>query len=92
MNILKNLKVWQKLALLGVLFLIPFAAVTYTMVSSINSEKVRFAQLELLGTQYDAPLTVLLKALRPAHCNMLTMPSRLATMPSAAPNRYDRYL
>jgi hypothetical protein len=54
---LKNLKVWQKLALLGVLFLIPFAVVTYTMISSINTEKVEFAQLEILGTEYYVPLS-----------------------------------
>lgn len=60
-DLMKNLKVWQKLALLGVLFLIPFAFVTYTMVSSINTEKVEFAQLELAGTQYYLPLSTLLK-------------------------------
>lgn len=66
---MKNLKVWQKLTLLGVLFLIPFALVTYKMVSSINSEKVQFAQLELMGTEYDAPLTALLKDLQ-QHASM----------------------
>jgi methyl-accepting chemotaxis protein len=61
---LQYLRVWQKLALLGVLFLIPFAIVTSTMVSSINSEKIDFAQLELMGTEYDAPLSTLLKDLQ----------------------------
>ncbi len=61
---MKYLKVWQKLVLLGVLFLIPFAIVTYTMVSSINSEKVEFAQLEILGTEYYVPLSSLLKDLQ----------------------------
>ncbi len=61
---MKNLKVWQKLALLGVLFLIPFAVVTYTMISSINTEKVEFAQHEILGTEYYVPLSALLKDLQ----------------------------
>jgi methyl-accepting chemotaxis protein len=61
---MKNLKVWQKLAFLGVLFLIPFAIVTYMMVSSINSEKIDFAKLELLGTEYYSPLSALLKDLQ----------------------------
>src|SRR5471032_778117 len=61
---MKNLKVWQKLAVMGALFLIPFAIVTYVMVSSINSEKVNFAKLELLGTEYYTPLSALLKDLQ----------------------------
>ena len=44
--------------------MIPFATVTYMMVSSINSEKVEFAQLELMGTEYYTPLSALLKDLQ----------------------------
>ena len=33
---MKNLKVWQKLVLMGTVFMLPFAVVTYKMVSSIN--------------------------------------------------------
>ena len=61
---MKYLKIGQKLALLGVLFLIPFAIVTYIMVSSIDSEKVDFAKLELMGTEYYVPLSTLLKDLQ----------------------------
>jgi PAS domain S-box-containing protein len=57
------LTVGRKLALLASLFMIPFATVTYMMVSSIDSEKVEFAKLELNGTRYDAPLSVLLRDL-----------------------------
>jgi len=60
----KNLTIGNKLALLGIMFMIPFAAVTYIMVSSINSEKVEFARLELLGTEYYTPLSALLKDLQ----------------------------
>ena len=34
---MRNLKMWQKLALMGAIFMIPFAGVTYQMASSINA-------------------------------------------------------
>ncbi|MDB6023799.1 MAG: chemotaxis protein [Verrucomicrobiales bacterium] len=49
---MKNLKVWQKLALLGFLFLIPFAVVTYKLVSSVNTLGIEFARQELRGVEY----------------------------------------
>jgi PAS domain S-box-containing protein len=61
---MKYLTIGQKLALLGLLFMIPFAVVTYMMVSSIDSEKVEFAKLELKGTQYYTPLSQLLQDLQ----------------------------
>jgi PAS domain S-box-containing protein len=61
---MKHLTIARKLALLGLLFMIPFATVTYMMVASINSEKVEFARLELMGTAYDAPLSALLRDLQ----------------------------
>ena len=60
----KNLWVWQKLVLLGVLFLIPFALVTSKMVSSKNHDVVDFAKNEVLGVDYYKPLLVLLKDLQ----------------------------
>ena len=44
---MKNLKVWQKLVLMGMLFMLPFAVVTYKMVSSINGLAVEFARQEI---------------------------------------------
>jgi methyl-accepting chemotaxis protein len=61
---MKNLKVWQKLALLGVLFLIPFAVVTFTLIYLINKEHVEFTQLEIDGTGYYPPLSALLQDLQ----------------------------
>lgn len=58
---MKNLKVWQKLVLLGAIFMIPFAGVTYVMISSINELNIEFAQQESRGVQYYTPLLALLK-------------------------------
>src|SRR6266550_1856418 len=61
---MKNLKVWQKLVLMGTLFLLPFAVVTYKMVSSINELSVEFARQEVRRLEYHAPLLALLKDLQ----------------------------
>src|SRR5213593_3784018 len=61
---MKNLRVWQKLVLMGTLFLVPFAVVTYKMVSSINELGVEFARQEVRGLEYHAPLLSLLKDLQ----------------------------
>jgi len=61
---MKNLKVWQKLVFMGTLFMLPFAVVTYKMVSSINELSVEFARQELRGLEYHAPLLALLKNLQ----------------------------
>jgi methyl-accepting chemotaxis protein WspA len=61
---MKNLKVWQKLALLGAVFMLPFAIVTYTMAKSIDDMGVDFAKQELLGLEYYSPLSALLKDLQ----------------------------
>ncbi len=58
---MKNLKVWQKLVLLGAIFMIPFAGVTYVMISSINELNIEFARQEARGVQYYTPLLALLK-------------------------------
>ena len=58
---LKNLKVWQKLALLGVVLMVPFAVVTYELVASVNKLGIEFARKELRGTEYFHPLLNLLK-------------------------------
>ena len=58
---LKNLKVWQKLALLGLVLIIPFAVVAYQLVASINTLGVQFAQKEIRGIEYYSPLLSLLK-------------------------------
>ena len=34
---MRNLRIWQKLLVMGAVFMVPFAVVTYTMVSSINT-------------------------------------------------------
>jgi methyl-accepting chemotaxis protein len=61
---MRNLKVWQKLALSGVVFLIPFAVVSYRMVSSIDSLGIQFARQELRGLEYYAPASTLIRDLQ----------------------------
>jgi hypothetical protein len=46
---MRNLKVWQKLALMGAVFILPFVIVTYRMVSTINVLALEIARQELHG-------------------------------------------
>jgi methyl-accepting chemotaxis protein len=61
---MKNLKLWQKLALIGGILLIPFAVVTYVMVTSINTLGVEFARQEIRGLEYNTPLQALVSDLQ----------------------------
>ncbi|HUP90904.1 MAG TPA: methyl-accepting chemotaxis protein [Solimonas sp.] len=61
---MKNLKVWQKLALMGIAFGIPFAVVTWSMVKSINEMGTDFTRQERRGIEYQIPLLALLKDLQ----------------------------
>jgi methyl-accepting chemotaxis protein len=61
---MKNLKVWQKLVLMGAVFIVPFAIVTYKMVASVNTLGVEFALQELRGLEYYRPLLTLLHDLQ----------------------------
>ena len=63
-SIIKNLKVGQKLALMGVVFMIPFAVVTYKLVTSVDTLGVEFASKESRGLEYCAPLVKLLQDLQ----------------------------
>ena len=61
---MRNLKVWQKLALMGIIFLIPFALVTVKMVSAIDTLGVDFAAQELRGLEFTGPSLALVKNLQ----------------------------
>src|SRR5258705_4303121 len=61
---MKNLKVWQKLLVVGVILMLPFGAVTWRMVSSINALGTEFARQESRGLEYYTPLLVLLNDLQ----------------------------
>ena len=61
---MKNLLVWQKLALLGAVFLLPLIAVTYAMISSVNTLGMKTARQEILGVDYALPLLDLLRDLQ----------------------------
>ncbi len=61
---MKNLKVWQKLALMGTVFMLPFAVVTGKMASSVNTLGVEFARQEIRGLNYYTPALILLRDLQ----------------------------
>ena len=52
---MKNLKIWQKLALLAAVFMIPFLVVTYNLISSAEKQ-VESTRAELSGMDYSLPL------------------------------------
>jgi methyl-accepting chemotaxis protein WspA len=61
---MKNLKVWQKLAVMGTIFMVPFAVVTFKMTSSINAMGLESARLEVRGLEYYGPGQALLRNLQ----------------------------
>lgn len=61
---MRHLKMWQKLTLLGVVFLLPFAAVTYRYIREVNALSVAFAEKEMVGVQYMPPLRAVLHDLQ----------------------------
>ena len=61
---MKNLKVWQRFVLMATATILPFALVTYKMVTSIETMGVQFAQQESQGLRYYRPLLGLLKNLQ----------------------------
>ncbi len=60
---MKNLKIWQKLALLAAVFTLPFLLVTANLLSTIK-EQADFARGELVGIDYALPLLALADDLR----------------------------
>jgi signal transduction histidine kinase/DNA-binding response OmpR family regulator/HPt (histidine-containing phosphotransfer) domain-containing protein len=58
---MKNLLVWQKLALLGAVFLVPLVVVTYALISSVHSLGVASARHELQGIEYARALLPVLR-------------------------------
>ena len=61
---MKNLKVWQKLLVMGVVFMIPFAVVTWQLIASVNTLGVEFARKEVQGVHYYTPVLRLLQELQ----------------------------
>src|ERR1043165_4093136 len=60
---MKYLRVWQKLALLGGVFLIPLCAVTFTLIASIDAAGVDSARHEVSGLQLAPPVLQLIRDL-----------------------------
>lgn len=74
-----ELKVAQKLTLIGIFFLIPDSVMLYLFITGINAN-IQFARLEKLGNEYQRPLEELLDLL-PQHrflCESDDEASRLA--------------
>jgi methyl-accepting chemotaxis protein WspA len=60
---MKNLKIWQKLALLAAVFMLPFLMVTATLLKTVE-EQADFARGELVGLDFAVPLLHLSDDLR----------------------------
>ena len=60
---MKNLKIWQKLSLLAIVFILPFLIVTVTLLKAVE-EQAGFARGELVGVDYALPLLKLADDLR----------------------------
>ena len=61
---MKHLKVWQKLGLMTLLFLLPCLALTYTLITSVRSLGLNQAEKELQGVAYVTPIHELLSDLQ----------------------------
>jgi methyl-accepting chemotaxis protein WspA len=61
---MRNLKSWQKIALMTFVFMVPFAAVSYKMTAAINALGLDTAQRELRGLEYVAPALTLIRDLQ----------------------------
>lgn len=61
---MKKLKMWQKLTLLGAVFLLPFAVVTYGYVEEVNTLSINFATKEIAGVDYVNPLRLVIHDLQ----------------------------
>lgn len=60
---IKNLKVWQKLALMAAAMLLPYALVTWSMLAQ-NSAQTELARRERIGAEYHDALLPLLVELQ----------------------------
>jgi methyl-accepting chemotaxis protein len=56
---MKHLKIWQKLALLAAVFMIPFLVVTWQLLATVDQEGVQFARQERAGLDAALPLLAL---------------------------------
>ena len=61
---MKNLRVWQKIAVMGAVCLLPFAVVTWKMMAEVNARGVVFVSQELRGLDYYGPVLRLQKDLQ----------------------------
>ena len=61
---MRNLKSWQKIALMTFVFMVPFAAVSYKMTAAVNALGLDTAQMELRGLEYVAPALRLIRDLQ----------------------------
>jgi methyl-accepting chemotaxis protein len=57
---MKNLKIWQKLALLAALFMVPLLVVTYNLVATVESQGVMQSRVELDGLDHALPVLALI--------------------------------
>ena len=61
---MQHLRLSQKLILLGLILLIPFAVVTYQLIQSVNDLGIRVAERQLQGTHLATPLRSLMRGVQ----------------------------
>ncbi len=61
---MKNLKVWQKLGILGVVFAIPFAIVTGKLIANNAKSQLGTARMEIAGIELYRPILKLIQHLQ----------------------------
>jgi hypothetical protein len=61
---MKHLKVWQKLALMVAMCGLPFAVVSYALVSSVTENGLNFSRKQLRGLEFYKPAMALVKNLQ----------------------------
>ena len=65
----RNLKISQKLMLIGIFFILPDSVMLYFFITGIN-ENIHFARLEQNGNEYQRPLETLLELI-PQHARLV---------------------
>jgi methyl-accepting chemotaxis protein WspA len=61
---MRNLKLWQKMTVLGIVFLIPFAFVTTQLMRELAGGKIERADREIAGTKFYVALIGLMKEMQ----------------------------
>jgi methyl-accepting chemotaxis protein len=77
MNILNNLKISHRLGLIIIAFLIPVVMATYTIYQSLSKD-IEFAELQIKGVLYTAPMLDLLNEIADFHMAVIEQSNEIS--------------